>query len=53
MGLRQVERLSAELKVLGKEIGEQAQAQPACRALVKAHYGVGPILAFANLGGDG
>jgi transposase len=47
VGLRQIERLGAEIKVLGKEIGELAQAQPACRALVKAHYGVGPILAFA------
>lgn len=47
VGLRQVERLSAEIQVLGKEIRERAQAQPACRALVKAHYGVGPILAFA------
>jgi transposase len=33
--------------VLGKEVRERAQAQPACRALVEAHYGVGPILAFA------
>ena len=47
MGLRQVERLGAEIKVLGKEISELAGAQPACRALAKAHYGVGPILAFA------
>ncbi len=38
VGLRQIERLSAEIKVLGKEIRERAQAQPACRALVEAHY---------------
>ena len=47
VGLRQIERLGAEIKVLGKEITELAQAQPACRALAEAHYGVGPILAFA------
>lgn len=47
VGLRQIERLSAEIKVLAKEVRERAQAQPACRALVEAHYGVGPILAFA------
>ena len=47
VGLRQIECLSAEIKVLGKEIRERAQEQPGCRALVEAHYGVGPILAFA------
>lgn len=47
VGLRQIERLSAEIKVLGKEVRERAEAQPACRALIEAHYGVGPILAFA------
>ena len=47
VGLRQIERLSAEIKVLGKEIRERAQVQPGCRALVEAHYGVGPLLAFA------
>lgn len=47
VGLRQIERLNAEIKVLGKEVRERAQAEPACRALVEAHYGVGPILAFA------
>ncbi len=36
VGLRQIERLSAEIKVLGREIRERAQAQPACRALVEA-----------------
>ena len=33
--------------MLGKEITALAQAQPACRALAQAHYGVGLILAFA------
>ena len=47
MGLRQIERLSVEIKALGQELRERAQFQPGCRALVEAHYGVGPILAFA------
>lgn len=47
VGLRQIERLGTEIKVLGKEIVRLAQAQPACRALVEAQYGIGPILAFA------
>lgn len=47
VGLRQVERLSTEIKMLGEEICEWAQAELGCRALVEAHYGVGPMLAFA------
>jgi transposase len=47
VGLRQVDRLTEELKVLGRDIRLRAQAQPACRALAAAHYGVGPLLAFA------
>lgn len=47
VGLRQIERLSAEIKMLSAELRERAQVQPWCRALVEAHYGVGPILAFA------
>ena len=46
-GLRQVQRLSAELKELGSEIRAKAQAQPACRVLAKTQYGVGLLLAFA------
>ncbi len=44
--LRQVQRLSAELKELARHIRAQAEAQPACRALVKTQYGVGLLLAF-------
>jgi transposase len=47
VGLRQIDRLSAEIKVLGQELRDRAQVQPGCQALVKAHYGVGPILSFA------
>jgi transposase len=47
MGLRQIERLGQEAAGLRKEIGARAQALPACRALCQAHYGVGPLLAYA------
>jgi transposase len=47
LALRQIERLSQEAAVLRQEIRARAQAQPACRALTKAHYGVGPLLAYA------
>lgn len=51
VGLRQIERLSAEIKVLGQEVRERAQVQPGCWALVEAHYGVGPMLG-CHLGRD-
>jgi len=47
VGLRQVERLSEELEVLGKEIRKRSVEQVACRALIETQYGVGPILAYA------
>jgi transposase len=47
VGLRQIERLSAETKVLAEEVRQRAHELPGCRALVEAHYGVGPMLAFA------
>jgi transposase len=47
VGLRQIERLSQEAAVLRKDIQARAQAQPACRALAEAHYGVGPLLGYA------
>jgi transposase len=47
VALRQIERLSQEAAGLRKEICAWAQAEPACRALRQAHYGVGWLLAFA------
>jgi len=45
--LRQIDRLSGELRELRKEIGKRALAQAACRALYEAHYGIGPLLSYA------
>lgn len=42
-GMRQVDRLSEEMNLVRAEIASLARRQPACRALRKAHYGVGPI----------
>ena len=47
VGLRQIVRLSTEIKMLGEEIRKRAQAELGCRALVEARYGVGPMPAFA------
>jgi transposase len=47
VGLRQVERLYEEMAAMRREIHARSQAQPACRVLAGAHYGVGPLLAYA------
>jgi transposase len=52
-GLRQVERLSAELDPLRRQLGMISRRQPGCRALRAAHYGIGPVTAaviWAELG---
>jgi hypothetical protein len=49
VGLRQIERLSAEIKVLGKEIRERAQVPRAGRGALRG----GPDSGLRHLGGDG
>ena len=45
-GMRQVERLTAEMLPLRKTIVAVGSRQPGCKAL-QAHYGIGPLLAVA------
>ena len=45
-GMRQVERLTAELLPLRKHIAALGAREPGCQAL-RCHYGVGPLLAVA------
>jgi transposase len=45
-GMRQVERLTAEMVTLRKQIVAIGSHQPGCRAL-QQHYGIGPLLAVA------
>jgi transposase len=47
VALRQIERLGEEIEALAGVIRARSQAQPGCQALVKAHYGVGWLLAYA------
>jgi transposase len=45
-GMRQVERLTAEMVPLRKQIVWVGSRQPGCKALQR-HYGIGPLLAVA------
>ena len=45
-GMRQVERLTAEMLPLRRQIVAVGAHQPGCRAL-QQHYGIGPLLAVA------
>jgi transposase len=45
-GMRQVERLTAEMLPLRRQIVAIGSHQPGCRAL-QQHYGIGPLLAVA------
>jgi transposase len=52
-GLRQIERLSAELDPLRRQLGMISRRQPGCRALAGTHHGIGPFTAvtvWAELG---
>ena len=46
VGMRQVERLTAEMVPLREQIVAIGSHQPGCRAL-QQHYGIGPLLAVA------
>ena len=46
-GLRQIDRLTAELDVLRGQLGMLARRQPGCRALRDAWFGIGPVTAVA------
>jgi len=46
-GLRQVDRLTAELDVLRRQLGMLARRQPGCRALRDTWFGIGPVTAVA------
>ena len=46
-GLRQVDRLTAELDVLRRQLGMLARRQPGCAALRAAWFGIGPVTAVA------
>jgi transposase len=43
-GMRQVDRLTEEMGIVRAEIATIARREPACRALQRAHYGVGPLV---------
>jgi transposase len=47
MGMRQIERLSAEMLPLRKQIAVLANHQPGCKALQTHHCGVGPLTSAA------
>lgn len=42
-GMRQIDRLNAEIDPLRKQIIAAGARQPGCKALRAAHYGVGPL----------
>ena len=46
-GLRQIDRLTAELDVLRRQLGMLSRRQPGCRALRPAWFGIGPVTAVA------
>jgi len=46
-GLRQIDRLSAELDPLRRQLDMLSRRQPGCRALRNTHYGIGPITSVA------
>ena len=47
MGMRQIERLDAELHPLRLELHRFARRQPGCATLRQRHFGVGPLTAVA------
>jgi transposase len=47
VGMRQVDRLTDEMRAAREQIGWIGRRQPACRALQAAHYGVGPLTSVA------
>jgi transposase len=46
-GIRQIERLSAEMAPLRRELVRFSSRQPGCRGLRQAHYGIGGLLSVA------
>lgn len=46
-GMRQIDRLNAEMLSLRSQIVRFGAAQPGCRTLADNHYGVGPLLSVA------
>ena len=46
-GLRQIDRLSAELDPLRRQLDMLSRRQPGCRALRDTHYGIGPVTSVA------
>ena len=46
-GLGQIERLTQEMTPLRRELARLSSRQPGCRALRKAHYGIGGLLSVA------
>ena len=52
-GMRQVDRLTADMTRVREQIGWIGRRQPACRALAAAHYGIGPltsVIIWAEMG---
>jgi len=47
VGVRQIERLSAEMAPLRRDLARFSRRQPGCRALQETHYGVGPLTSVA------
>src|SRR5579884_3714847 len=47
VGMRQIDRLNQEMDPLRDEITVLSRSQPACRALQRQHYGVGPLTSVA------
>jgi nucleotide-binding universal stress UspA family protein len=47
VGLRQLDRLTAELDPLRAELARFSRRQPGCRALRTTHFGIGPITSVA------
>ena len=46
-GMRQIERLTQEMASLRRELARLSARQPGCRALRRAHYGIGGLLSVA------
>jgi transposase len=46
-GMRQIERLNAEMLPLRRQIALLANSQEGCRALQASHYGIGPLTSAA------
>jgi transposase len=46
-GLRQIDRLTAELDPLRRQLGMLSRRQPGCRALRTTQFGIGPVTAVA------